>query len=90
MNEKILKVVFVLTVIAVGLYFTYPELSEAQKISYAKSYGITLILTSGGIVIGIALGFMLAFLKFLNNKCCYSFIQCKTKYMTITVERLIV
>ncbi|WP_297879757.1 ABC transporter permease subunit, partial [uncultured Campylobacter sp.] len=53
---------------AVGLYFTYPELSEAQKISYAKSYGITLILTSGGIVIGIALGFMLAFLKFLNNK----------------------
>ena len=68
MNEKILKVVFVLTVIAVGLYFTYPELSEAQKISYAKSYGITLILTSGGIVIGIALGFMLAFLKFLNNK----------------------
>ena len=68
MNEKILKAVFVLTVIAVGLYFTYPELSEAQKISYAKSYGITLILTSGGIVIGIALGFMLAFLKFLNNK----------------------
>jgi len=68
LNEKILKVVFVLTVIAVGLYFTYPELSEAQKISYAKSYGITLILTSGGIVIGIALGFMLAFLKFLNNK----------------------
>ena len=68
MNEKILKVVFVLTVITVGLYFTYPELSEAQKISYAKSYGITLILTSGGIVIGIALGFMLAFLKFLNNK----------------------
>ncbi len=68
MNAKILKVVFVLPVIAVGLYFTYPELSEAQKISYAKSYGITLILTSGGIVIGIALGFMLAFLKFLNNK----------------------
>ena len=33
-----------------------------------NAYGVTLILTSGGIALGIVLGFILAFLKFLDNK----------------------
>ena len=38
------------------------------RITYIKSYGVTLGLALGGIIIGIALGFTLAFLKFLNIK----------------------
>ena len=69
MNEKIFKIAFFLIIICIGLYFTYPtELTQAQKISYLKSYGITLVLTSGGICIGIILGFILAFLRFLGIK----------------------
>ncbi|WP_297964707.1 ABC transporter permease subunit, partial [uncultured Campylobacter sp.] len=69
LNEKIFKIAFFLVVVCVGLYFTYPvELTQAQKISYLRSYGITLILTSGGIAIGIVLGFILAFLRFLDIK----------------------
>ena len=61
MNEKIFKIAFFLIIICIGLYFTYPtELTQAQKISYLKSYGITLVLTSGG--------FILAFLRFLGIK----------------------
>ena len=52
-----------------GVYFAYPtELSQAQRMAYLKSYGVTLELTIGGILIGIALGFLLAFLRFLNIK----------------------
>jgi len=69
LNEKIFKIAFFLIIICIGLYFTYPtELTQAQKISYLKSYGITLVLTSGGICIGIILGFILAFLRFLGIK----------------------
>ncbi len=69
LNEKIFKIAFFLVVVCAGLYFTYPvELTQAQKISYLRSYGITLILTSGGIAIGIVLGFILAFLRFLDIK----------------------
>lgn len=69
LNEKIFKIAFFLVVVCAGLYFTYPvELTQAQKISYLRSYGITLILTSGSIAIGIVLGFILAFLRFLDIK----------------------
>lgn len=52
-----------------GVYFTYPdEISNDQALSYLESYNTTLILTIGGITIGIVLGFILAFLKFINIK----------------------
>ncbi|KAB0582034.1 amino acid ABC transporter permease [Campylobacter sputorum subsp. sputorum] len=52
-----------------GVYFTYPdEISSDQALSYLESYNTTLILTIGGITIGIVLGFILAFLKFINIK----------------------
>lgn len=67
MSEKILRVVFFVAIVLFGIYFTYPrELSDAQLMSYLKSYNTTLILTIGGVTIGIILGFILAFLRFLN------------------------
>lgn len=52
-----------------GVYFTYPdEISSDQALSYLESYNTTLILTIGGTTIGIVLGFILAFLKFINIK----------------------
>nr|WP_229933204.1 amino acid ABC transporter permease [Campylobacter majalis] len=62
--------------VTLGVIYTYPtELNEAQKLAYLKSYGVTLGLAFGGIVIGIALGFFLAFLKFLNIKILNFFID---------------
>ena len=39
-----------------------------QKQALVTSYGTTLLLTLGGVSIGIVLGFLLAFIKFLNIK----------------------
>lgn len=48
-------------------YYTYPKDITPEQISaYTDSYLRTLLLTSGGICIGIVLGFILAFLKFLK------------------------
>lgn len=67
MNQKILKFIVFLLIATLGIYFTYPqELTNDQAMSYLYSYNTTLILTIGGIFIGIVLGFILAFLKFLN------------------------
>ncbi len=66
---KFLKVAFFLLIIILGVYFAYPtELNKAQELAYLKSYGVTLMLTFGGISIGVILGFTLAFLKFLGIK----------------------
>lgn len=68
-RENILKFLFFIIVIIVAVYYTYPkDLSQAQKLSYITSYWVTIKLTVGGIFIGIVLGFILAFLKFLNIK----------------------
>jgi amino ABC transporter, permease protein, 3-TM region, his/glu/gln/arg/opine family len=68
-KENILKFLFFIIVIIVAVYYTYPkDLSQAQKLSYITSYWVTIKLTVGGIFIGIVLGFILAFLKFLNIK----------------------
>ena len=68
-KENILKFLFFVIVIIVAVYYTYPkDLSQAQKLSYITSHLITIKLTVGGIFIGIVLGFILAFLKFLNIK----------------------
>ena len=68
-NEKFFKFSFSVLIIALGVYFTFPrELSPAQHAAYVNSYLTTLELTIGGIAIGIVLGFLLAFLKFLNIK----------------------
>jgi len=67
--EKICKVIFFIAVSAVALYYTYPSgLSEVQQLAFVKAYKTTLILTLGSITIGIILGFILAFLKFLGIK----------------------
>lgn len=69
MNEKIFKFLFFIIIAVVGLYFTYPSnLSVMQKQALVTSYGTTLLLTFGGVGIGIVLGFLLAFIKFLNIK----------------------
>ncbi|WP_033915587.1 amino acid ABC transporter permease [Campylobacter sputorum] len=69
MNEKILKFIVFILIATLGVYFTYPdEISSDQALSYLESYNTTLILTIGGITIGIVLGFILAFLKFINIK----------------------
>ena len=68
-NEKFFKILFFVLIVGAGVYYAYPtELSQAQRMAYLKSYGVTLELTIGGILIGIALGFLLAFLRFLNIK----------------------
>lgn len=68
-NEKFFKILFFVAVVTAGVYYSFPtELTEAQRWAYAKSYGITLQLTLGGITIGIILGFFLAFLRFLKIK----------------------
>lgn len=68
-NEKFLKILFFVLIVTIGAYYTYPtEMNEIQQTAYLKSYGVTLGLAFGGILIGIALGFFLAFLKFLNVK----------------------
>lgn len=69
MNEKILKFIVFMLIATLGVYFTYPdEISSDQALSYLESYNTTLILTIGGTTIGIVLGFILAFLKFINIK----------------------
>lgn len=66
-NEKFFKILFFVVIVTLGVYYTYPtELNDAQRLAYLHSYATTLGLAFGGIIIGIALGFILAFLKFLN------------------------
>ncbi|RUT51570.1 amino acid ABC transporter permease [Campylobacter fetus] len=68
-NEKFFKFTFSISIIIIGIYYTYPvSITDAQKGAYVDSYFTTLGLTFGGIFIGIVLGFILAFLKFLNIK----------------------
>ncbi|QQF51999.1 amino acid ABC transporter permease [Campylobacter fetus subsp. venerealis] len=68
-NEKFFKFTFSISIIIIGIYYTYPvSITDAQKGAYIDSYFTTLGLTFGGIFIGIVLGFILAFLKFLNIK----------------------
>lgn len=63
------KLIFALVIIIFGAYFTFPyEITLAQKSAYFNAYLMTLKLTLGGIGIGIVLGFLLAFLKFLKIK----------------------
>lgn len=63
------KLIFALVIIIFGAYFTFPyEITLAQKSAYFNAYLMTLKLTLGGIGIGIVLGFLLAFLKFLQIK----------------------
>lgn len=69
LNEKFFRALFFVVIVSAGVYYFYPtELSEAQRLAYLKSYGVTLGLTIGGTAIGVTLGFILAFLKFLNIK----------------------
>ena len=69
LNEKFFRALFFVVIVSAGVYYFYPpELNEAQRLAYLKSYGVTLGLTIGGTAIGVTLGFILAFLKFLNIK----------------------
>lgn len=76
LNENFFRFLFCITIIIIGIYFTYPsELTQAQKSAYVDAYFTTIWLTIGGISIGIVLGFVLAFLKFLNIKILSFFIN---------------
>ena len=69
LNEKFFKFIFSVGIIIIGVWLTFPsELTNAQKSAYTNAYFTTIMLTFGGISIGIILGFILAFLKFLNIK----------------------
>ena len=68
MQEKLFKTLFFIFISIIALYYTEPELSDKQIDAFVKAYKTTLILTFGSIVIGIILGFILAFLKSLNCK----------------------
>ena len=69
LNEKFFRALFFVLIVSAGVYYFYPtELNEAQRLAYLKSYGVPLGLTIGGTAIGVTLGFILAFLKFLNIK----------------------
>ncbi len=69
MDIKYFKILFFIIIVSLGVYFSYPpDLTDAQKLAYLNSYGITLGLAFGGITIGIVLGFFLVFLKFLKIK----------------------
>ena len=54
-------------IVGLGFYFTFPYgLSSADLNATFKSIGITLILTTGGVFIGIVVGVLLAFLRMLQ------------------------
>ena len=68
-HERFFKFIFVISIIIIGLYLTFPtDLTQAQKLAYQNAYFTTIMLTFGGISIGVILGFVLAFLKFLDIK----------------------
>ncbi|MCR4941885.1 MAG: amino acid ABC transporter permease [Campylobacter sp.] len=76
LNEKFFKILFFILIVTLGVYYAYPtELNEIQRLAYLKSFGVTLGLTFGGILIGVACGFTLAFLRFLNIKVINFFIE---------------
>ncbi len=65
--ENSFKVIFPLLVVAITTYYCYPfELSKVEHLAYLKSYGVTLGLTSFGLIIGLIGGFTLAFLLVLR------------------------
>jgi len=66
-QEWIYKFLFFALLVGVGAYFTFPsEISDANKIALAKSFGTTMKLTIGASILGIIIGFILAFIKFLG------------------------
>ncbi len=74
--HNILKAVFPLVIIVIGVALTYPaQISPEQKSAYFNAYFLTLSLTLGGVSIGVVLGFLLAFLRFANNKVLNFFID---------------
>ena len=69
MKEKIFRSIFFIALVGIGIYYTYPsKITDLEKLAYLRSFGVTVGLTLGGISIGIVLGLLLAFIKFLNIK----------------------
>lgn len=69
LRENIFKFLFFIAIVAVAVYYTFPrDISDAQQMAYFTSYLTTIKLTTGGIFIGIILGFILAFTRSLNIK----------------------
>lgn len=67
--ENIFRLLFFCLLVGVGFYYTFPYgLSTADLHATFKSIGITLILTTGGVLIGIVVGFLLAFLRMMNMR----------------------
>ncbi len=65
--ENFFKIVVFFIIVGGGFYLTFPyEVSNADLYATFKSIGITIILTTGGVFIGIIVGFLLAFLRMLD------------------------
>ncbi len=63
--NSIFKVMLFLVFVGIIAWWSYPkEISEIERGLYVKSYLVTLGLTTGGALIGISLGVLLAFIKF--------------------------
>lgn len=76
MGEKVSQVFVFCLIVGVGLYYTFPyNLSNADLYATLKSISVTLVLTVGGVMIGICVGFFLAFLRMLHIKIINFFID---------------
>ncbi|RDU73323.1 amino acid ABC transporter permease [Helicobacter aurati] len=68
MVDKYCKLFIFCLIISIGIYYTFPHhLTTKEYQAILKSIGVTLLLTAGGVFIGTILGFILAFLRMINN-----------------------
>ena len=68
MVDSYLKLLVFCLIVGFGVYYAFPYgLQYVEYEALAKSVGVTLMLTVGGVLIGTVLGFILAFLRMINN-----------------------
>ena len=74
--DKLFQLLVFCAIVGIGIYFTFPyNLSNADLYATLKSISVTLVLTVGGVMIGICVGFFLAFLRMLHIKIINFFID---------------
>lgn len=67
--ERLFKLIVFLLIVGFGLYFTFPyNLSRADLNATYFSILTTLMLTAGGVAIGVVFGLIISFLRFLENR----------------------
>ncbi|STQ86606.1 amino acid ABC transporter permease [Helicobacter muridarum] len=66
--DRFFKLFVFCLVVGVGLYYTFPyNLTSKEYQAIIRSVYVTLLLTTGGVLIGTIVGFILAFLRMMNN-----------------------